>query len=131
MELGLIFAQLIVGLGILNVWLIRRNKNSAFRGGHSQTMEEEFQFYGLPTWSVPIVGFFKVSLAILVLAGFFNPEFTAIGAFGLGLFMFGAVIMHLKVQDSLIKIIPSITVLALCVLLAVGSSPDILSIASL
>lgn len=130
MQTALIVMQVIVGLGILNVWLVRRNWETPFRGGVAKNMSEEFAHYGLPSWAVPLVGFFKVSLALMILSGFLNPSLTAVGAAGLGLFMLVAVFMHIKVQDSLVKTIPSLLMLLMCGMLAMGSSPDIVTVAS-
>ena len=131
MQTLLLVIQAIVGFGILNVWLLRRNKATAFRGGLAQSMEEEFKHYGLPEWSVSVVGFSKVSLAFLILAGYFNPTLTALGATALGLFMLGAVLLHIKVRDTFVKTLPSLLMLVMCGILAMGSSPDILSIAAI
>ncbi len=43
-------AQLIIALGILNVWLLRFNKATSYRGGAAKNMTEEFATYGLPVW---------------------------------------------------------------------------------
>ena len=43
-------AQVIVGLGLLNVWLVRFNKSTEYRGGAAANMREEFATYGLPVW---------------------------------------------------------------------------------
>ena len=40
--------QIIVGLGLLNVWLIRAGSATDYRGGEATTLKEEFQAYGLP-----------------------------------------------------------------------------------
>jgi hypothetical protein len=130
MATAIIVLQVIVGLGILNVWLVRRNWDTPFRGGRAKNMAEEFQTYGLPGWAVPVVGVFKVSLALLILGGLINPQLTALGATGLGLFMLGAVVMHVKVQDSLVQTLPAFIMLVFCGILAMGSSPDIVTLAS-
>ena len=44
--------QIVIALGILNVWLLRFGKPSAWRGGDAQNMVQEFRVYGLPTWSM-------------------------------------------------------------------------------
>lgn len=41
-------AQLIIALGILNVWLLRFNKATVYRGGGAKNMKQEFAAYGLP-----------------------------------------------------------------------------------
>ncbi len=43
-----LLAQVVVALGILNVWIIRFNRSTQYRGGGAQNMREEFQAYGLP-----------------------------------------------------------------------------------
>jgi hypothetical protein len=124
MEYLLLIVQLIVGLGILNVWLIRRNRPTPFRGGLKSNMQEEFSHYGLPSWSVWPVGVSKVFLAFMILGGVYLPALTAVGALGLGLFMLGAVVMHLKVRDTFLQTLPALFMLAMCLLLALGSSPS-------
>ena len=41
--------QVIVGLGLLNVWLLRFGKATPYRGSSAETMHQEFAVYGLPT----------------------------------------------------------------------------------
>ena len=43
--------QIIVALGLLNVWLLRFNKPTAYRGGKAVNLPGEFAAYGLPAWS--------------------------------------------------------------------------------
>ncbi|NNL48365.1 MAG: DoxX family protein, partial [Acidimicrobiia bacterium] len=50
MELIGTMAQLGAGLWILNVWLLRFNKETEYRGGSATNMREEFDEYGLPAW---------------------------------------------------------------------------------
>ena len=42
--------EVVVGLGLLNVWLVRAQASTAFRGGTAQSLREEFNVYGLPDW---------------------------------------------------------------------------------
>ena len=65
--------QIIVGCGLLNVWLLRFNKRTAYRGGLSANMSGEFAAYGLPGWSCYFVGFLKVASALALLAGLLYP----------------------------------------------------------
>ncbi len=129
MEPLLTISQLILGLGILNVWLLRRSQKTAFRGGSAKNMTEEFEHYGLPKWSVIPVGVFKVGLALTILAGFYYPPLAALGATGLALFMLVAVAMHLMVHDSFKKTLPSLVMLGLCLFVAFSARPDIVAIA--
>ena len=51
--------QVIVALGLLNVWLIRFNKQTEYRGGAANSMKEEFKTYGLPEWFCYAMGGLK------------------------------------------------------------------------
>ena len=62
--------QCIVSISILNVWLLRKNSASQWRGGDATTIIEEFKVYGLPTWLCYVVGALKVLFAIGLLGHF-------------------------------------------------------------
>jgi hypothetical protein len=49
--------QIIIALGLLNVWLVRSNKKSEYRGGSANNIKDEFKAYGLPSWFVYLIGF--------------------------------------------------------------------------
>ncbi|MEM0932880.1 MAG: DoxX family protein, partial [Bacteroidota bacterium] len=55
----------IVALTVLGVWTFRMKAGSIFRGGDATNMLEEFQAYGLTETQMYIVGFFKITAAIL------------------------------------------------------------------
>lgn len=57
MQWWLTIIQLVIALGILNVWLLRFGKTTAWRGGAAKNMKEEFAVYGLPSWSVGVTDF--------------------------------------------------------------------------
>jgi len=111
-------AQLAVGLGILNVWLVRFGWATDFRGGSATNMKEEFAVYGLPGWSVGVVGAVKVILALLLIAGVWLPRVTLPAALGMAALMFGALVMHLKVKDPPRKSLPALLLLVLSLLVA-------------
>ena len=106
--------QLIVALGILNVWLVRSGQATAYRGGSAKTLREEFAAYGLPFWFMWVVGVLKVGLALALLAGLWLQPVAQPAAIGLGLLMVGALVLHLKVGDPVKKALPSIAVLTMC-----------------
>jgi len=114
----LIALQLIVGLGILNVWLLRSGKVTPYRGGTAHTLREEFATYGLPFWFMCTIGVLKVGLALALLAGLWIHSLTQPAAIGLGVLMLGAFTMHLKVKDPVKKALPSIALLTLCAAIA-------------
>jgi uncharacterized membrane protein YphA (DoxX/SURF4 family) len=115
--------QIIVGLGLLNVWLLRFNMPTAYRGGTSANMLGEFAAYGLPAWSCYLVGFLKVASAIALLAGLLYPPPALPAALIVTLLMAGAVAMHVKVGDPFKKSVPALSVLALCVIIIAGHWP--------
>jgi uncharacterized membrane protein HdeD (DUF308 family) len=113
-----IILQVVVGVGILNVWLIRANLSTGYRGGDAKSLKEEFATYGLPHWFFYLVGVLKISCAIALLAGIWFPILVIPGAIGLAVLMAGALTMHLKVKDPFKKAWPSLLMLALSLLIA-------------
>ncbi|MHC4922448.1 MAG: DoxX family protein [Planctomycetota bacterium] len=74
-------------------------------------MKEEFAVYGLPAWSVGVVGFLKILLAALLIAGIWLPAVTKPAAIGMAVLMLGAVSMHIKVKDPLQRSLVLVAVL--------------------
>ena len=111
-------AQLTIALGILNVWLLRFNKATVYRGGAAKNMTEEFATYGLPVWFMWFVGGVKVLLALSLLVSFWRPELMRPAAIGMAILMLGAVGMHIKIGDAFKKTTPALSVLILSLLVA-------------
>ncbi len=118
METLVIIIQIGIALGILNVWLLRYGKQTAWRGGEANNMKEEFKVYGLPVWFMGVVGFLKVLLAVLLILGIWFPSLTEPAAIGMAILMLGAVTMHVKVKDPLKKSLPAFTLLVLSLIVA-------------
>jgi hypothetical protein len=118
--------QIVIALGLLNVWLLRFNKSTAYRGGEAKNLIEEFAVYGLPTWFCYAVGFLKVSAALALLFGFVFPELIAPAAALIAVLMLGAVTMHVKVRDSLKKTTPALVMLVLSLTVAISANPEFL-----
>lgn len=119
MKLFLIAAQIAVAVSVLNVWLLRREMASPWRGASARTLREEFAAYGLPSWSLSVVGAAKVTCALLLLAGLFIPTLVRPAAVGMALFMAGAILNHVRVADPIRKSLPAGALLALAVMAAV------------
>ena len=66
--------QLVVGIELLLVWVVRARWATSFRGGDAKTLKEEFATYGLPEWFFYLVGAFKIPAAIFLLVGVLLPE---------------------------------------------------------
>lgn len=112
--------QVIVALGLLNVWLVRFNKQTEYRGGAAKSMREEFATYGLPESFCYLVGFLKVTSAIALLIALAYPEIRVYPASVVSLLMLGALAMHVKVKDPVKKSVPAASVLLLCCLIIFG-----------
>jgi hypothetical protein len=119
MDLAVKVIQVVVALGIYNVWLVRFRKSTSWRGGTAQNLREEFEVYGLPGWFMGVVGFLKLLCATLLIAGVWYPALTRPAAVGLAVLMAGAVAMHFKVKDPLMRSLPAFTMLVLSVAIAV------------
>ena len=109
--------QIIIALGIFNVWILRFNKPTDWRGGDAASLKEEFKIYGLPGWSVRFVGFIKVLSAIGLIVGIWLPELVLYSAAGIAVLMIGAIAMHVKVKDAWIKSLPAFALLILSLFL--------------
>ncbi len=110
--------QLIIGLGLLNVWLLRTNKLTAWRGGDAKNMREEFAVYGLSPGFMKLIGFLKVSLGLCLIAGLWVPSLTRPAAIAVAALMVGAVAMHVKVKDPLKSSFPALSLLVLAIVVA-------------
>ena len=119
METLRLVLQVIVALGLLNVWLLRARKPTRYRGGDSKSIREEFAAYGLPVGVMYVVGGLKVAIAIALLAGIWLPNLIVPAASLLTLLMIGACAMHLKVRDPLLKVVPALLMLAMAIAIAV------------
>jgi len=118
MDTAVTIIQGVVALGIFNVWLLRFGKSTDWRGGAATNMKEEFQVYGLPGWSVQVIGFLKLLFAVCLIVGIWLPPLTRPAGAGLAILMLGAVAMHIKVKDPLKKSLPALTMLVLSVIIA-------------
>jgi len=117
MEWIKITIQLIIAVSIFNVWILRFGKPTSWRGGTAKSMEEEFEAYGLPQWFMKVVGFLKLTFALLLIAGIWFQYLITPAATGMAVLMLGAIVMHIKVKDSLIKSLPAFTFLVLSLIL--------------
>jgi len=107
MQNSMIVLQLILAAGLLNVWLVRYNQKSAYRGGDAGTMRDEFLAYGLPAWSVYVVGALKLSAAFALIVGFWVSALVLPAATLIAVLMIGAILMHAKIRDPLSKYFPA------------------------
>ena len=113
----LMILQLIISIGLINVWLFRFNKTTEYRGGSAKNMKEEFIAYGLPEWSMYFVGFVKVAIAIMLIVSIWVEELLLYNLIVLAALMIAAVFMHLKVKDPIKKSYPALSILFMIALI--------------
>jgi len=107
-----------VALGLLNVWIVRRDKKTPYRGKATASMQSEFEAYGLPLWALWVTGALKIGVAGAMLAGIWEPMLVRPAALVLIVLMLGALAMHLKVKDPLKALIPALAMLSMAVAIA-------------
>ena len=109
--------QVLIALGLLNVWLVRARHATKYRGAGAQNMKEEFTAYGLPVWFMYVIGFFKIVIALVMLLMLFMPYLMYPIGFPalilLSVLMLGAISMHIKVKDPLVKALPAVSMLVM------------------
>lgn len=118
METLRIALQITVALGLLNVWILRRDKKTPYRGKAAESMQSEFEAYGLPVWAMWVTGALKIGVAGALLAGIWEPRIVLPAAIILIVLMLGALAMHLKVKDPLKALIPALVMLSMAVAIA-------------
>jgi uncharacterized membrane protein YphA (DoxX/SURF4 family) len=107
--------QLVVGLGLLNVWLLRSGSPTGYRGGEAQTLKEEFAAYGLPDIAFYLVGVLKVGAGLILVAGIWMNLPVRIAAGVVAALMVGALAMHARVGDPAKRSLPAALMLAMSV----------------
>ena len=105
--------QVILALGLFNVWLLRTGKATNYRGGQAKNLKEEFATYGLPPFMYFLVGGLKILCAIALLVGLWVPAAVVPAAGVLAVLMLGALAMHIKVGDPISKSVPAFCMLAM------------------
>jgi hypothetical protein len=108
--------QVLIALGIYNVWLLRFNRSTSYRGGQAKNLTEEFAAYGLSKNFMYVIGFLKLLFATLLLIGIWFGPVIYPAAAGMALLMIGAIAMHFKVKDPLLKSLPAAAMLVMSVL---------------
>ncbi len=113
----LMILQLIIAIGLINVWLFRFNKATDYRGGSATNMKEEFIAYGLPVWLMYFVGTLKVSIALMLIISFWVEQLLLYNLIALAVLMIAAVLMHVKVKDPIKKSYPALSILFMIALI--------------
>ena len=114
------FIQIVIALGLLNVWFVRPKRKTPYRGGEARSMAEEFAVYGLPPWSLYVIGTLKVGAALFLIAGLWWKAVVLPAAALVTTLMVGALTMHWKVRDPIKKYGPAFIMFLLSLGLCLG-----------
>jgi len=105
-----IIAQVIIALSIAYVWVFRFDN-----------IVKEFKQYGLSDLTRSMVGYAKISLSVLLVAGIWYPDLVLIPVLLMAFLMLAAQYFHFKVGNPWPKHIPSLLLLILSLFIAVVS----------
>ena len=105
-----IIAQIILAVAVTYVWIFRYDN-----------VVKEFKQFGLNDITRNFVGASKIALATLLVAGIWHSSLVQIPAALMGLFMISAQYFHFKIKNPFIKHLPSLLLLILCAIIALGS----------
>lgn len=83
----------------------------------AKPLAEQFREFGLPAWTMPLVGVLELAGA----SGLWLEPFTGWAALGLAGLMLGALANHAKARHSFSKSVPSGVLLLMSLLLAAGT----------
>ncbi len=100
--------QALVAASVFFVWVVRYPNIVA-----------EFHQWKLPDWLRDSVGIAKLTFSVMLLIGIDRGQFAIGGGIGLSLLMVAAFITHLRVKNPIVKMLPSLTLLALSLLIVV------------
>lgn len=103
-------AQLVLGLSVAYVWIFRYHN-----------VVKEFKQFGLSDLTRNFVGASKIALSTLLIAGIWHSSLIQISAALMGLFMIAAQYFHFKIKNPFIKRLPSLILLILSAIIAIGS----------
>ena len=94
---------------IVFVWGVRYNN-----------IKDEFKHFKLPNWLRDLVGILKISFAIMLFSE--SAVIVRVGAMGIGILMAAALVTHIRLKSKPFRMLPSFTLLCLCVLVFYLSS---------
>jgi hypothetical protein len=99
-----------LGLSVAYVWVFRFDN-----------VVKEFKQFGLSDLTRNFVGASKIALATLLIAGIWYSSLVQIPSILMGMFMIGAQYFHFKIKNPFIKHLPSLILLILSAIIAIGS----------
>jgi len=111
-----LFISLVSGT-VFYVWLLNMNNTSPYRGGAAVSLKEEFLAYGLSESIFYLIGGIKLLAALALFFGLRFKRIIVPSTQIIAVLMIGAIAMHLKVADPLLKSLPAIGMLSMCLII--------------
>lgn len=111
-----LFIVLVSGT-VFNVWLLNMDQASPYRGGTALTLKEEFLTYGLSENIFYLIGGIKLLSAFTLFFGLRFKQTVVPAAQIIAVLMLGAISMHFKVGDPLLRSVPAIGMLGMCLII--------------
>lgn len=102
---------------VFNVWLLRLGNATPYRGGTANTLQEEFLAYGLNETLFYLIGGLKLLAAVGLIVGLKVSKTVKPSAQIIAVLMLGAIAMHLKIGDPIVRSLPAIAMLTMCVII--------------
>lgn len=114
-----ILLQVIIAVGIFNVWIVRYGRATPWRPDGARNMQEELARYGISGWRRRALGAAKLLLAVLLVVGIWHAPLAALAAAGMAALMLGALVAHARIRDPYQKSLPALALFTMSVLVAV------------
>jgi len=102
---------------VFNVWLLRMNQATSYRGSNALSLKEEFLAYGLNDTFFYLIGGIKLLAALGLLLGLRFKQTVRPSVQIIAVLMLGAIAMHFKIADPLMKSLPAIGMLSMCLVI--------------
>ena len=100
--------RIFISSSVFFVWIVRY-----------ENIKKEFEVFKIHESIRDLVGILKLSLAIMLLISIYDENYRIISAIGISIFMFFALLTHLKFKNYSYKIIPSLFLFLLSSLLII------------
>lgn len=111
-----LFIVLVSGT-VFNVWLLNMDQSSPYRGADAANLQAEFLAYGLSETIFYLIGGIKLMAALALFFGLRFKRTVVPAAQIIAVLMLGAITMHFKVADPLLKSLPAIGMLGMCLII--------------
>ena len=103
-ETSINILKIISTVAIFFVWVVRYDN-----------IIKEFNEYGLPNWLRDFVGILKLSFSAMLMSS--SDELILIGSAGISILMFCALGTHVRINNKLFKMIPSLTLMSFSIII--------------